>query len=54
MLVQDGYTPLFVAAQNGHVKVARVLLGAGADMMAARRVSDPLQQPQGTYVGFRV
>ena len=52
MLVQDGlHTPLFVAAQNGHVEVAQVLLGAGADMEAARMVSVPLLQQQGKWGG---
>ncbi len=28
----DGTTPLYIASQNGHVEVVRVLVGAGAAM----------------------
>ena len=32
---EDGWTPLFIAARKGHKKVARLLLGRGADVNQA-------------------
>lgn len=37
--LHDGATPLFVAAQNGHFPVARLLLKRGAEVDAKREVS---------------
>ena len=31
VLVQDGWTSLLIAADEGHIEVVRVLLAAGAD-----------------------
>ena len=36
LATNDGATPLFIAAHNGHIDVARSLLGAGADKTAMR------------------
>jgi len=35
---QNGGTPLFMAAQNGHVAVVELLVAKGADMDAANKV----------------
>ena len=35
--VQDGWTPLFVAAWKGHIDVVRALLNAGADTTIANK-----------------
>ena len=35
---QNGTTPLFIAAQNGHLEVARLLLASGAKVDAAQQV----------------
>ena len=37
--LQDGETPLYVAAQNGHDKVVRFLLEEGVDVTAKTKVS---------------
>ena len=38
VLLQNGTTPVFVAAQNGHTEVLDVLIRAGADVKAATPV----------------
>ena len=40
MLFQDGLTPLFVACQNGHEAVVKLLLDGGSDVKKARDVSN--------------
>ena len=35
---QDGWTPLCVAAQNGHVEVVKVLQEMGADLNITNKV----------------
>ncbi len=37
-LLQDGWTPLHIAAQHGHVEVERLLLDKGANKEAASNV----------------
>ena len=37
--MQDGVTPLLIAAHQDHVEMLRLLLGAGADVQAADMVS---------------
>ena len=39
IVLQDGGTPLFMASQNGHTKVAVVLMKNGADPNLATTVS---------------
>jgi ankyrin repeat protein len=36
--LQSGATPLYIAAQNGQLEVVRLLLGQGADKVAAVKV----------------
>lgn len=40
-MFQDGATPLFLAAQEGHVTVIRQLLASGAKVNQAREVTQP-------------
>ena len=37
--MQDKMTPVFMAAQNGHVEALSLLISAGADVNLARKVS---------------
>ena len=38
-LIQDKTTPVFVAAEKGHIEALSVLISAGADVNTARKVS---------------
>ena len=38
-LIQDGATPVFIAAQKGHVEALSMLISAGADINIANKVS---------------
>ena len=38
ILLQGGYSPVFVAAQNGHTEVVDILVQAGADIHQATTV----------------
>ena len=40
MLLQDGTTPLYVACQNGHETVVKLLLDGGSDVNKATDVSN--------------
>ncbi len=40
-LSQDGTTPVYMAAENGHTEALRVLIGAGGDLNKAIEVSAP-------------
>ena len=42
----DGATPLFIAAQNGHLDVVRELVGAGADKSVQTQWGTPLEISQ--------
>ena len=44
--VQDGQTPLFVAATEGHVRVAQLLLSRGADVTHQTKVRLSLLVPK--------
>ena len=37
---QDGYTPLYVSSQKGHVEVVKALLAAGVDKDKADKVNE--------------
>ena len=39
MLLQNGATPVYVAAQYGHIEALDVLIRAGGDVKAAMTVS---------------
>jgi Ankyrin repeat len=43
MVLQDGSTPLYAAAQGGHLKVVTKLLAARANVDAKETVSPPWQ-----------
>ena len=40
MILQDGSTPLYLACQNGHEAVIKLLLDGGSDVKKARDVSN--------------
>ena len=42
VLLQNGFTPLYMAAQEGHVDVVRTLLSKGANQQCTTEVSDLL------------
>lgn len=46
----EGGTPLYIASQEGHLEVARLLLGAGADVNQAT-VRDHSRLGPCTWVG---
>jgi len=37
--MQDGFTPLYMAAQENHVEIVRLLLNAGADTELPTKVT---------------
>ncbi len=42
LALQDGSTPLLIAAENGHLEVVRLLLGLGANKEATMKVGAEL------------
>ena len=40
ILLQNGFTPLYMAAQEGHVDVVRTLLNKGANQQCTTEVRD--------------
>jgi len=40
ILLQNGFTPLYMAAQEGHVDVVRTLLNKGANQQCTTEVSN--------------
>ncbi len=51
--LQNGETPLYAAASEGHEAVVRMLVEAGADKDAADIVSSKSRREQGNVVGRR-
>ena len=45
IFTQNGTTPLFKAAENGHLQVAKILIAAGATVDLAMNVSPPPLPP---------
>ena len=41
LLLQTGTTPLYIAAENGHFEVAKLLLDRNADINKASKVGAP-------------
>jgi ankyrin repeat protein len=39
VLLQEGVTPIYLAAEAGHLEIVRVLLKAGADFNAPQQVT---------------
>jgi hypothetical protein len=48
---QNGATPMFVAAQKGHLEVVRALVEAGADITAKNEVSERRVGGEGHMLG---
>ena len=40
LIAQTGSTPLYIAAQNGHLDIVRLLLDRSANVDAANKVSE--------------
>ena len=66
VFLQDGMTPAYIAAENGHVEVLALLRDAGADLNAPAKVKEaqpqhhpspflclpPLYTPYTKFLGF--
>ena len=50
--MQDGYTPLHCAANDGHAEIASALIEAGADISAANKVRSSILLFYRTYMYF--